>query len=81
MDLNDDCQMLMLEGLDFPTLLDVAGTNRHFASLVSDILQRTFQKKMVYFQLMTFSGKPMEYDIEISNNYIKIRHFEVAKIF
>lgn len=45
MDLNDDCQLLMLEGLDFPTLLGVAETNKHFTSIVSNICQRIFTKK------------------------------------
>lgn len=34
---------------------------------------------MVYFQLIIFSGKPKKCDIEITNNYIKIKYLEVAK--
>lgn len=49
MDMNIDCQKLILEELDFNSLMSMAETSNHISILTVDILRRRFaQKKLVF---------------------------------
>lgn len=78
LDLNLDCQMMILEKLDFPTLLSLAETNEHFSQLVSDIMKRTFQKKRVVIGAVAiFTVKTNR--LQIGGDFIEIQNYYIAK--
>lgn len=75
----ENCQILVLQKLDFVPLLSIAETNNHFNALVSDMLEKMFRKKMVFIVLSTASGKIGKHHTRISDNYVAVEHFAVAK--
>lgn len=50
MELNLDCQLMILEQMPLTTLISMAETNRYFMNLVTDIFGRKFGKHRVQFQ-------------------------------
>lgn len=72
MDLGWDCQLQILEELDFISLISVAETNDHFSSLVSDILRRKLAKKSIDFSVPLYSGTIKANDVLESGHSIKI---------
>lgn len=73
MDLNVDCQLMILERLNVPSLISIAETNKYFAKLVPSVLQRIFAKKLVIFHIPYYSDKidlnvfETDDDIQIQN--------------
>jgi len=77
MDLNIDCQLLVLEQMDFISLLPLAETNLQYKSLVSLFLERIFRRNVVNIELTN-----LEEDLVIINPYIhsiKIENTTFAK--
>lgn len=72
MDLGWDCQLQILEELDFISLISVAETNDHFSSLVSDILRRKLAKKSIDFSVPLYSGAIKANDVHETGHSFKI---------
>lgn len=78
MDLNDDCQFLILENLDFMSLLSVAETNTRYKSMIARIMKRIFRETLVHISLAHFDYKKPEFDIKLYNDRIQINNFTIA---
>lgn len=50
MDLSVECQLLILEKLDVPTLISLTETNKHFFYLVENVLKHRFVNNMIIFE-------------------------------
>lgn len=46
-DLNDDCMFLILDQLDFVSLINLAGANQQFSNLASDVYRRKYASKKI----------------------------------
>lgn len=79
LDLNDDCQFLVLQRLDFLDLLALAETNHRYKFLASQAAQSVFRNKMVQICLQ----KPSHYfepiNITITDDHITIDNFTIAE--
>lgn len=75
-DLNVDCQLLILSELDIVSLISLAEVNERFLFLVKNILRRKFEKKLVIFVIPQLNGKIEQY-IHEDIDYIKIQHLKV----
>lgn len=72
LDLNMDCQFMILEKMDFFTLFSMAETSTQFSSLVSEVVRRTFIKKQLII------ASPYTDWFLDGPRLIGIQHFETA---
>lgn len=75
-DLNYDCLLLVLEQLDFMSLVSLAETNIRYNSIVSEIVKPIFRNRMVNIATSQ-TGRPI--DITIENDFIRIENFTFAE--
>lgn len=73
-DLNIECQLLILDELDVSSLISMAETSKHFFFLVGDVLKRRFANKTI-----TFNGPLLTNQATETNDTIHIRNIEVAE--
>lgn len=79
-DLNADCQLLILESLSILELISIAKTNKHFQLLVGDVVRRKCVKKSVTITGLYPSNRTesqQQHKIE-TNDDIRIKDFDVA---
>lgn len=77
MDLNLDCQMLIMEQVDIFSLISLFETNKHFHALAIDIFQRKFSKKTLKY-VTSFGGvTEIDRSTPASLNSIFTRRFGV----
>lgn len=74
-DLNDDCKLLILEELDFPSLINMAEANPHFFHLAADVYRRKFGSKEIEIIEPSPGDKPMKE----SNGKIQILNFVLTE--
>lgn len=51
MQLNIECNLLILEELDLTSLISLAETNKHFLNLAADVLRRRLKDKIIVFSI------------------------------
>lgn len=78
-DLNADCLLLVLQRLDFASLISVAESNQHLKSIVSIILEQMLRNKMVIIAHSTSYLQTFILNISEYENNIKIRNLEIAE--
>lgn len=79
-DLNDDCQLLVLNHLDFTSLLHVAETNGRYKALASEILKAIFREKMLDITLLHPEQNPEQTPRWlIYDDYIRIENFTMVE--
>lgn len=78
MDLNDDCLLLILEHLDFISLLSIAEINMRYKSLASEIAKPILRKKFVHIGILMepHLQSPGIYDKE---HFIQIKNHTYAE--
>lgn len=79
MDLNVECQLLVLDSLNVPALVSIAETSKHFFNLVEDVLKRRFVKKSIIFETPSLINTGEDQVTEEEDNCIKIGSIQVAK--
>lgn len=72
MDLNFDCQLMILNEMSLSSLVSFSQTNKMFSALIADILNRRFAKSTVSFEISGFHGE-MDKNVNESGNVIKIQ--------
>lgn len=76
-DLNWDCQLLIVKELDLISLISLAETNNHFYILVAEILRLKFSKKLIVFSFPYINDK-ITLHIHEEGDYIKIQNWRDA---
>lgn len=76
MDLNTDCQYLILDQLRVTDLSALEKVNKYFECFAGDIVRRRFAKKMVVFDLLWPHDIP--YDYVETAEYIEMKHAETT---
>lgn len=74
-DLNDDCKLLILETLDFNSLVNLAGANRASSYLTTDVYRRTFASKQIKIEGPFVDRETPAVE---SNDLIRIYSFKVV---
>lgn len=78
MDLNTDCQILVLENLQMDNLYSLSKTNKYFSNFVDDILRQKYLKKMVIFRsLFAYSTSPT-FDFDETDKGVEVRYAKTA---
>lgn len=72
MDLNFDCQLMILNEMSLASLVSFSQTNKMFLALITDILNRRFAKSTVSFEISGFHGE-LDKNAHESENVIKIQ--------
>lgn len=73
--LNIDCQLLITDLLDVPSLISLAETNEHFFILVSDVVTRRYSKTVVQIISPFYN---IEDHVHEKDDTLTIQHFETA---
>lgn len=72
MDLNLDCQLHILNEMDFISLVALSEANKHFSNLVRDILKRKLANKLVIFTAPSItSEKNQTESLSIGTRYVR----------
>lgn len=83
-DLNDDCQLSILQHLNFNSLLCVFRTNTRYKLLASKILKPIIQKSLIDIVLLYPKTNPLtvkKLGLKVENDYIEINNFTIAERF
>lgn len=77
LDLNVDCQLMVLDKLDLMALFSLADTNQHFSYLVTETMRRKLQKTKVIITTPLYSNEPHPH--YISGVEFRVQHFEIVE--
>lgn len=71
-----DCQLLIIEKLDFCNLLELSQVNNHFSSIASDIFYRRYGSKLC--SISYGYGKTEDNSVEVTESQFTIKNHKMA---
>lgn len=77
MDLNLDCQLLILDELDWMSLISMAETNEHFMNIIKDIFRCRFEKKSLILSTPHSDSKIEDHQITETSDSISIQNHQL----
>lgn len=71
-DLNYDCQLMILELMDFEALLSLSETNKEYASITNEFIRRKLATKTVVLQKKDFDPTADEPELTVVESYTQL---------